>query len=248
MSQISSGKNLSISPASLPAVPVQNILLVARLERRRQNYEFEATSLPGHLLHYVVAGKVRQQCNGREYELRPASVMWYHENEWVTGRLLEPPWIFYSVNFIAPTLPPPPEESRLFLRHHQLAPLFHKLWKAWQQTTLPPIQRQATVHARLLDILAGLALPAENSFQFDPRAQLWWELETELRRDLTRVIDLPLLVRLSGTSAATIARACRYAVNESPARRAARCSSQPGFPLRPSTRWCCRWTNWKRCA
>jgi AraC-like DNA-binding protein len=198
---------------------VQNIRLVTRLAFNRQDYKFAATSLPGHLLHYVVSGRVRQQCNGREYELRPSCVMWYHEDEWVTGRLLEPPWVFYSVNFIAPALPPPPDESRLFPRHHRLAPLFHKLWQTWQQTTTSPLRRQATAHARLLDILAALALPDAQPYHLDPRARLWWELETELRQDLARAIDLPLLVHLSGASAATIARACRHAVGQPPLRR-----------------------------
>ena len=219
MSQLSSDKKQPTGPTAVPASPVQNILLVARFTRERQNYEFEATSLPGHLLHYVVSGRVRQQCNGRKYELRPGCVMWYHEDEWVTGRLLEPPWIFYSVNFIAPTLPPPPDESRLFLHHHRLSALFHNLWQAWRRTAVPPLQRQAAVHARLLDILAALALPTAAPCQIDPRARRWWELEAELRRDLARVIDLPLLARLSGASAATMARACRYAVGESPLRR-----------------------------
>jgi len=217
MSQKSS--TLNQPPAGVSASPIQNILFGARLERRQRHYEIQATSMPGHLLHYVVSGRVRQQCNGREYELRPGCILWYHEDEWVTGRLLEPPWIFYSINFIAPTLPPPLDEARLFTHQHRLAPLFHKFWQTWQNTALPPLQRHLLVHAHLLDILAGLVVPTVAPYNFDPRARLWWELETELRRDLTRVVDLPLLVRLSGVSAASIARACRYAVGQPPLRR-----------------------------
>jgi len=94
--------------------PIQNILLAKKIIRDQEESTFTATSLPGHLLHCVIRGRVRQQCNGRSYELRAGSVLWYHEDEWVQGEVLETPWEFYSINFIAPTLPPPPFDARLF--------------------------------------------------------------------------------------------------------------------------------------
>jgi len=45
-----------------------------------------------------------------------------------------------------------------------------------------------------------------------PRARLWWKLETELRKDLERQIDMELMIQLAKASPATIARSSRFAL------------------------------------
>lgn len=93
--------------------PIESILLAKLITKEIAGETFTASSLPGHLLHFVVSGHVRQQCNGRIYELKTGSVLWYHEDEWVQGEVLQAPWQFYTINFIAPHLLPP-SEARLF--------------------------------------------------------------------------------------------------------------------------------------
>lgn len=61
--------------------PIEGILLVELLEGPPLGQRFTASSLPGHLLHYVIEGEVQQQSNGRTYHLKPGSVLWYHEDE-----------------------------------------------------------------------------------------------------------------------------------------------------------------------
>jgi AraC-like DNA-binding protein len=206
-------------PKAIDASPIQNVLLAMRMQRREAGYQFQATSLPGHLLHFVESGRVRQECNGRRYELRPGCVMWYHEDELVTGTLLRPPWIFYSVNFIAPTLPPPEFESRLYLGQHRLRPLFARLVRVWQDDRAQPLARKLLVHSTLLAILAALAKPSQQPIQVDPRARLWWQVETELRKDLSRRTSLLSMCALAGCSPATLARSCFYAVGLPPVKR-----------------------------
>lgn len=206
-----------MSPISSP--PVREILLVARYERTEAGRPFEATSLPGHLLHLVVRGVVRQQCNGREYLLRRGDVMWYHEDEWVRGVVLRAPSTFYSVNFLAPTLPPPAFESRLFHHQRALEPLFAELWALWRHERLPALVRQCRAHAALLQILAALPATTTQPVRMDPRARLWWELETKFRRDLSQRVGLAQLATWAHTSPATVSRACWYAVGTSPIKR-----------------------------
>jgi len=208
--------------SSVPAIdasPVQDILLAMRFDRRERGLQFEATSLPGHLLHLIVAGHVRQECNGREYELRPGCVMWYHDDELVRGTFLRVPWVCYSINFIAPELPPPPFESRLYRNRLALRPYFVELVATWNNLRLPPLVRKLRAHAALLRILAGLALPEQQPFHMNPKAKLWWELETTLRKDLRQPVSLRQMSELSQASPATIARACQLAVGMSPAKR-----------------------------
>lgn len=205
--------------SQIPSPPVSAILLVAQFTRERAGLSFEATSLPGHLLHLVTSGTVRQECNGREYVLRRGDVMWYHEDEWVRGTVLQAPWTFYSVNFLAPTLPPPAFESRCFHRQQRLEPLFAELLAVWDDTRLPALPRQCRAHAALLRILAALTPTGQQPVAMDPRARLWWELETRFREDLQRPVNLAQLAAWRRTSPASVARACRYAVGVPPLKR-----------------------------
>ena len=212
MSQIS-------SPASIPASPIQAILLVAKFERREAHRQFKATSLPGHLLQLMVAGEVRQECNGREYELRPGNLIWYHEDELVRGKTRRVPWLFYSVNFIAPTLPPPPSDARLFVNCRSLISLFEELLHAWLDAKECPSVRGYRAHAALLRLLAALDTPTQRHYHVDPGAQLWWDLESDCRKDLRSPINLAIMAERAHTSPATIARSCHYAVGLPPLKR-----------------------------
>jgi len=206
-----------MSPISAP--PIRDILLVARFVRTRAGQSFEATSLPGHLLHLVVDGVVEQECNGRQYLLRRGDLMWYHEDELVRGTVRGAPWTFYSVNFLAPALTPPPFEARLFPNQLGLRPWFAELLDVWRAAALPPLVRQCRAHAALLRILAALPPGATQPVAADPRARLWWDLETKIRRDLRQPVRLAQLAAWAGTSPATVARACRYAVGVPPLKR-----------------------------
>lgn len=204
---------------TIGASPIQGVLYAAILEPRKKGESFEATSLPGHLLHLVISGRVHQECNGRGYTLKPGSVMWYHEDELVRGRVLESPWRFYTVNFIAPALPPPGFETRLFDNRACLRPFFKSLHDAWNDPRLPSAIREFKVHATLLQILTGLTTLSRQAVRMDPRARLWWELETQLRRDLAQPVDLKMMSRVTKRSQATIARSCFHAVGMPPLRR-----------------------------
>jgi AraC-like DNA-binding protein len=200
------------------ASPVEGVLLVARVERPEPGFRFEASSLPGHLVHVVARGRVRQECNGRAYELTPRCAIWYHEDELVRGTVLEP-WTFYTVNFIAPGLPPPDFAERLF-RPPWPATLrrAERLHEAWNDTAAPPEARALAVHAELHGLLA-LLRPSREPVRVDDRARLWWWLETGLRGRLRERLDLAALARIAGVSTATIDRSCRHAVGMSPMRR-----------------------------
>src|SRR5690348_7486492 len=96
------------------ASPIESVLLCSQITHAAPGYRFTANSLPGHLLHYVISGRVRQENSGRWYEFGPGTIIWYHEDELVRGEALQAPWVFYSINFIAPTLPAPAFDRRVF--------------------------------------------------------------------------------------------------------------------------------------
>jgi len=199
--------------------PIQSVLLVARFDRHEKALRFDAHSLPGHLIQLVTAGKVYQECNGREYILRPGCAIWYHEDETVRGTVIESPWIYYSVNFIAPSLPPPDFESRLLLARPVVHDQFKRLLQAWNDLRLPPATRDWRVHACLSEIIANLTTPSQHRARMDPRTQLWWMLETELRKQLHQPIHMKRVTELARQPRAVIAASCQHAVGMPPMKR-----------------------------
>lgn len=211
----------SDSYPSVGAGRVQAVLLVDLYERLQPDYRFVATSLPGHLIQVMIDGQTEHEANGRRYLLRPRSLIWYHEDELVRGHVVRGPWRFYTLNFIAPALPPPPFEQRVTTVDARMMTRFAKLLSVWRDVVAqPPAVREMRVQAHVLEILAQLHAPGgQPPFVTDPSADLWWNLETQLRRDLSRPIDLSLMRTLSGKSMATIARSCQSAVGLPPMKR-----------------------------
>ncbi len=214
MSRISSAHPGAFQPIG-PA-PIEGVLLVERFQCPR-GHRFEASSLPGHLLHVVVRGRVRQTCNGRAYELGPRSAIWYHEDEHVVGEVLAP-WTFYSVNFIAPAMPPPElGERALAVRWTDALRACRRLYAAWRSSEAEE-RRTLAVHAALGELLLCLA-PRPAPVRMEGRARLWWLVESRVRERLDHPPTLAELAKLAGASRAAVERACHAATGTSPMQR-----------------------------
>lgn len=198
---------------------VQRVHLVDQYVRTQPHYRFTATSLPGHLIQMMTRGRTTHEVSGRRYELRPGSVIWYHEDELVRGVVHQWPWRFYTLNFIAPALEPPPYEQRVRQGNHQVLRQFQALLDAWREVGMAPLRRELRVQSALADLLAILWQPGVAPYKTDESARLWWDLETRLRQNLSRPASLADMQRLTGRSQATIARACLRAVGAPPLRR-----------------------------
>jgi AraC-like DNA-binding protein len=197
---------------------IQGVVLVDRLTRPAAN-AFHAPSLPGHLLHFVVQGEVEQEVSGQRQRLVPGTAVWYYENEAVQGRILKAPWVYYTVNFTAARLAPPPFEQRVWRAGPAMGNCFQALLSAWRDTSVPPIARHVRVFALLLDLLLE-AMPAVSpAHRVDIGTHLWWDIEAKLREDLGQPIDLLFLQSLVRRSRHSIIRACRLAVGLSPMKR-----------------------------
>jgi len=197
---------------------IQGVILVDHLVRPAIS-TYQAPSLPGHLMHFVTEGEVEQEINGQRQHLVPGSAVWYYENEIVRGRILKAPWSYYTVNFSAARLPPPPFEQRVWQAGAATGRHFQILLDAWRKTNVPPIRR----HMRVLSLLFNLLLEALPSTSFthrvDTGTHLWWEIESKLRENLSQPIDLQYLQSLAQRSRHSIVRACQLAVGVSPMKR-----------------------------
>lgn len=194
-------------------------MLVDRYHRPK-GYQAVAQSLPGHLIQLAQVGRTQHEVNGRKYELCPGDLIWYHEDETVLTEVHKP-FTFYTLNFIAPSLPPPPFEHRVQQVGPAVREAFAELLSAWRDKTVPPEVRGLMVHGRL-NLLVALVMRADHHarpFKTDPSAQLWWQLETRLRHDLSQPISITRMSQMAGRSAATIARSCHAAVGTAPMKR-----------------------------
>lgn len=204
--------------APLDGPIIERVSLVRQITRT-EPMTFTSSSLPGHLLHIVLSGRVEQVALGRRQEIDAGTVVWYHENESIQGKIRETPWTFYSVNFHAPTLPPPPQESRVITHCADAIRIAQALHEAWNDFQLSPIARHLRVHARLLDLLVMIYPEAPAGHRIDRSASLWWQIEAQLRCDLSRPINSQFIERIAGYSSRQINQACRVACNMTAMRR-----------------------------
>lgn len=206
------------SAVAIEGPVVQSILLVDRLTRDDPG-SFVSTSLPGHLIHIVTEGKVKQWAAGHLQEFGPGNLVWYYENEPVQGQILQAPWTFYTINFLAPTLAPPHFSHRVTTIDPSALKQVEELLILWRDHRAPSTMRHLRCFALLMELILQ-ALPVESqNLRGDASTIVWWEIEAKLRKDLSQPIDLRYIEKLSGRSRRTINRACYLAVSMSPMRR-----------------------------
>jgi AraC-like DNA-binding protein len=198
--------------------PVEKLLLVDEVVRT-QAEPFQSQSLPGHLLHIVTAGAVDQWAEGRPELLREGTVVWYHENEPVRGTILRAPWRFITINFIAPTLSPPPDERRVIRVDAATISLGRQLLKFWRNGRQTLASRQLNCHLTLLKLLVKLIPSTEQVLPSDTGANSWWRIEKQLRLQLDVPHTLESIRKLSGLSLRTVIRVCQAATGMPPMKR-----------------------------
>jgi AraC-like DNA-binding protein len=198
---------------------VAEVRLVARFERGPAGFAFRASSLPGHLLHLVLTGRVEQACNGRRYHLGPGDLLWYHDDELVEGRVAAAPWTFASVLLHAPALPPPPDDRRRVRgAGAAVQRAFDALFAAWP---LPAgLARTCALHAGANALLAALPAPDPSAaVAATGRGALWWRAEDRLRAAPGGSWSVAGLARALGVAPRTLERACHDATGASPRAR-----------------------------
>ena len=208
-------KKRDIPPVHGPIIT--GINLVDCLTRHDRS-TYRAVSLPGHLIHLVTEGRVEQRTEGMRQEISPGSAVWYHENQPVSGRILETPWTFYTVNFSA-TIFPPPYDRRVTRYEPETLEKMKELHAVWLDDTIPPTTRQLRLHALLLKIILDILPEESHDYRVDDLTSVWWAIEAQLRRDLSIPISLESIQKLGHCSLRKINQACNLSVGKSPMKR-----------------------------
>lgn len=206
---------------TLPA-PIRRILLVDEIVRA-EPVAFRSESTPGHLVHVVQSGEVRQQAEGRLEVFGGGQVVWYHESEPVEGRITRAPWRFITINFDAPTLAPPPDHRRVMSVGPRTLLLARRLLAAWRESDGPAARRAlrctALLSELLLDFLPFGEIPPPGPVYPANAREKWWKAERQLRMRLDQPADLRSIARMAGMSLRTTIRACQAATGTTPVRR-----------------------------
>jgi len=204
---------------TLGPAPVTRIMLIDRLERPKAGFTDKGFSKPGHTIQCVVSGRVRIFIEGSQYELIPGSSIWFHEDQYFEVEVVEGPWVFYVLNFVAPSLQPPPPDLRVWSVEREVVGRLDDLLARWRDSTMSPSSRVLSIHWRLLELLEHLKPGRAIQFRSDDFSRLWWDVEKRLHLDLAQVVELSLLAEWAGCSVATLSRACRAAVGVTPMKR-----------------------------
>lgn len=200
-------------PITLTRCPVESITGVWRFVREPHLLS-RRPSLPGHVLHLVVAGSYKLRTDGRNYDIRAGHVIYYHGPEVVEWFGDRSGVTFYSVGFLAPSLKPLPLDRRVFPSNQPLRAAFDRLYQA--SLRLEGEERSFGMHAALLQILQQVAELQKGLLPTRKDTEIWWEMERRIREERLFRPTLAQLVSRCHHSSSTIVRSCRRATGLSP--------------------------------
>ena len=186
---------------------------------RNDPLPFKSESLPGHLIHIVLEGEVEQVAGGITERFGAGDSIWYWENEPVRGRIIKSPWRFYTINFIAPSLPPPPLAERVKPVSQQTIQKVRELIQIWKNTHIPQLERHLHLHKLLLDILIDLVSEDARGQCAESEAALWWKVESVVRHDLSQPLSIASICKMLHKSERSLFRACNRATGMPPMKR-----------------------------
>jgi AraC-like DNA-binding protein len=208
------------SPTIIEGLSIERVLFIQWMERKEEGFTWQGRGLPGHQLNVVETGRAQIDLDGQTFGIGRGDVLWVYESEQPRIVVREAPWRFYTIHFMAPSLPPPNSARRCIrLPRIELLKQFETLLAEWRDTSVSHLVRTMRVQGTLLHILSGLVTPAQQDIRFDRETALWWKVESALRKDLRRELDIETLCELGRCSRSTLTRSCLRAVGVSPLRR-----------------------------
>lgn len=198
--------------------PVERLVLVDEMTRPASG-PFVARSLPGHQIQFVLGGRVAQWAEGRYEKLETGVAVWYHESEPITGEILAAPWRFITLNFLAPRLPPPPDDQRVVRCPPAALARARELLKLWREPAPATPERHFQCHILLLSLLLELRPNTCLRAGSQSEIKIWWAIEKHLRSRIEETVSLKTLASLSRLSLRTLMRACKAATGLPPMKR-----------------------------
>lgn len=214
-------------PAEQPSTPgkvgvsgVQQVLDVREYVRSSPIFRYADSSRNGYVLQCTYQGNCWHMSSGREYPIGPGSVVWLDNLEMHSCSVQQAPWVFCSVQIIAPLIPLPSQSGNTWQMGLDMVDKFKCLQRAWASDQSTPSGRTLRVHALVADILADLVDATSQAYPHaDEELAVWWDLESQVRHHLDQPISLQTLQEWSGLNRTTLGKLCHRAHGMSPMRR-----------------------------
>jgi len=199
---------------------VHQVLDVRRWERRDEQFRYEGLSRHGYVVQCTLEGRCWHVSSGRGYELSRGSVVWLDDVEEHMCEVREAPWVFCSIQFLAPHLPLPQIETCTRRVGKATVDRFIELLAVWDEQDMNTVVRALRVQAIVADILSDvLSMSKPQPFTIDETTKPWWELEVIVRRHFDQPICLSDLEEWSGLSRNALSALSRHATGTSPMKR-----------------------------
>lgn len=192
------------------AAPVDEISGVWRFERRGGETS-SAVSPPGHLLHYIVAGRYRLDIGRRRYEIEPGDVIYYDSCEKVECRF-HTDLVFYSASFQSRNFEALPPDHRVLKSMEPCRNSFVALEEAFRSG------KRLEAYSALFAILAEVERRRTEQLPPAPEAARWRRITEFVKTTHDFHPDLRKLCRRFGVSASTLRRDARKYAGTTPNR------------------------------
>lgn len=185
--------------------------------KRPPFFKYLCYSLSGHLLHLVTKGSYVVKINGTAYQVNEGDIIYYYESEEVETIGGKNEVVFYSVSYQASGLLPLPIEKRVFSSSKKLRKIFSRLYRGFSSDSAT--SKKFIAYSALLDIMNRIGATFLDYGNNAEKKELWWAVESRVRRDKNFRPSLDELLRIAGYSRSTLIRSCKKTTGDTPINR-----------------------------
>lgn len=204
-----------ISPFPCGGCPVENITGLWRF-RCPPHHRTRTTSIPGHLLHYVISGSYRLKIGAKEYFPGPGDMLYYYGSEEVQWEGDDCEVDFYSVGFMGTAIPVLSPDERLIRTSEEIRRKWDRLWN--ESRNPDNMKSVIQTYSILLDIISPVFWNnTGNSVLFNSKK--WQSIEKLIRSDKLYHISPDDLAGRTGMSRTALFDLCRREIGTTPIRR-----------------------------
>ena len=205
--------NMNIFPSG--NCPVENITGVWRFQRPAR-FHGKASSIPGHLLHYIISGSYKLKIGAKQYYPQKGDMLYYYGNEDVLWEGDDSDVDFYSVGFMGTSIPVLSPENRIIKSPQDQKATWDKLWDASNSSHIN--KGSVMSYAILLEILAPVFWNEEKADTLK-NSRKWQKIEKLIRSEKLYHISPEQLAEKVGHSRTSLYNIYRNDMGSTPLQR-----------------------------
>ncbi|MBF9017229.1 MULTISPECIES: AraC family transcriptional regulator [unclassified Oceanispirochaeta] len=195
--------------------PIENITGVWRFQRPALHNN-KTSSLPGHLLHYIIDGSYTVRIGSKVYYPQKGNTLYYYGGEEVIWEGNDSEVDFYSVGFTGTGIPVLSPDERII---NTAAGTNEKWDNLWDISNNVDLNNGALLsYSILLDILASIFWNNKKQI-VQTNSKNWQSIENMIRSEGLYHIPVEQLSEKAGLSRSSIYSLCRNEVGSTPNQR-----------------------------